>query len=814
MIHRNLEKTLLVSGLAVLAALQMSCGRQGAAPQPDATPPSVQSESPANLSVNVSTNTSIAVTFSEAMMSSSISPSTFQVRDDRGAVVAGDRTLTNGTSAMFVPKTPLNYSTTYIVTVTTGIKDAAGNAMAAPHTFVFTTGAHLDTTPPYVAAVNPDGMTPAGINAIIGVTFSETMDMSTVTPLSFVVRDEVQNIPGLVSSLDGKAFIFTASTGTLNYSTNYSVTIDGSVRDLAGNHLADDAGNYLPYYAWSFRTQDPAADVTPPFLLSTIPSANANNVSKSITAIIASFSENMLASSITPTTFFLMSQQTGTIAAGVVVSGAVAVLTPLSPLQYDTSYVVTLASGTGWVTDLAGNQLADAVGNHLAAYTWSFETEKIPTCLLTVTKAGTGHGGVTASPGTLFWNGNTGTASYDLDTVVTLTHNESNDSTFSGWSGACSGIGDCAVTMTDARNVTSTFSLIQITVSTDPGTGGTITPASRVVSYGSTTTFTITPNTGYSIGSVTGCDGTLSGNTYTTGAITGACTVAATFTQSPINGACGSSNGGTFTTAPTTNLCSAGNATAVNGLGPWTWNCTGLYGGTTANCSANIQTYTVTPSVTGGHGSISPNSQQRVDFNGVASFTLTPDAGYHVAAMGGTCGGTLTGNAYTTSPVTANCTVIASFTINTYTITASTDANGSINPSGLVTVNYNVSQKFTTAPNANYHINDVLVDGESVGAVTSYTFTHVKDDHTIAASFALNTFTVTPSVSGGNGSISPNTRQTVDYGSTVSFTVSPSAGYYAVMSGTCGGTLSGNTYTTASITVNCTVVASFTAASP
>ena len=56
-----------------------------------------------------------------------------------------------------------------------------------------------------------------------------------------------------------------------------------------------------------------------------------------------------------------------------------------------------------------------------------------------------------------------------------------------------------------------------------------------------------------------------------------------------INGACGSSNGGTFSTAPTANLCSAGTASALSGLGPWTWNCTGLGSGySSASCSASI----------------------------------------------------------------------------------------------------------------------------------------------------------------------------------------------------------------------------------
>lgn len=56
-----------------------------------------------------------------------------------------------------------------------------------------------------------------------------------------------------------------------------------------------------------------------------------------------------------------------------------------------------------------------------------------------------------------------------------------------------------------------------------------------------------------------------------------------------VNGACGPSNGGTFATMPVTNLCNSGTASGVSGSGPWNWTCAGLYGGTPASCSANIQ---------------------------------------------------------------------------------------------------------------------------------------------------------------------------------------------------------------------------------
>ncbi|MBU4511368.1 peptidoglycan DD-metalloendopeptidase family protein [bacterium] len=78
--------------------------------------------------------------------------------------------------------------------------------------------------------------------------------------------------------------------------------------------------------------------------------------------------------------------------------------------------------------------------------------------------------------------------------------------------------------------------------------------------------------------------------------------------------------------------------------------------------------------------------------------------------------------------------------LNIYTITASAGPNGSISPSGDVTVNHGSDKSFTITPVIGYSIDDVLVDGSSVGAVSSYTFTNVTEDHTISATFTPSDF--------------------------------------------------------------------------
>ena len=70
-----------------------------------------------------------------------------------------------------------------------------------------------------------------------------------------------------------------------------------------------------------------------------------------------------------------------------------------------------------------------------------------------------------------------------------------------------------------------------------------------------------------------------------------------------------------------------------------------------------------------------------------------------------------------------------------YTITASAGPHGSIIPSGEVTLNQGSDKSFTITPDNGYIIDDVLVDGSSLGAVSSYTFTNVTEDHTIYATF-------------------------------------------------------------------------------
>ncbi len=228
----------------------------------------------------------------------------------------------------------------------------------------------------------------------------------------------------------------------------------------------------------------------------------------------------------------------------------------------------------------------------------------------------------------------------------------------------------------------------------------------------------------------------------------------------------------------------------------------------TISASFAINSFTITSSA-GSNGSISPSGSRSVNYGGSQAYTITAATGYHVASVlvDGTSVGAI--SSYTFSNVTANHTISASFAINTFTINSSAGSNGSISPSGSRSVNYGGSQAYTITAATGYHVASVLVDGASVGAVSGYTFSNVSANHTISASFAINTYTITSSA-GANGSISPSGTTSVNHGGSQAYTITAAAGYYVagvLVDGASVGAVS--SYTFSNVSANHTIAASF-----
>ncbi|MBT8340695.1 MAG: fibronectin type III domain-containing protein [Desulfatitalea sp.] len=112
-----------------------------------------------------------------------------------------------------------------------------------------------------------------------------------------------------------------------------------------------------------------------------------------------------------------------------------------------------------------------------------------------------------------------------------------------------------------------------------------------------------------------------------------------------------------------------------------------------------------------------------------------------------------------------------------FSVFASAGPNGTITPTGDVGVPHGDSTTFAIMPDTGYHIADVIVDGISLGAKTSHTFTQVGADHTISAAFALTQHMIT-ATAGANGSISPAGSTSVSHGGDQRFGITAKTGYH------------------------------------
>jgi hypothetical protein len=123
-----------VAGNAIASNYTWSFTTSAAA---DVTPPTVLTMVPANNATSIAVNSAVTATFSEAMNSSTITSTSFTLKQGTTAV-AGTVTY-SGTTATFTPSAALSGGMVYTATITTGAKDVAGNAITAAKTWSFTT---------------------------------------------------------------------------------------------------------------------------------------------------------------------------------------------------------------------------------------------------------------------------------------------------------------------------------------------------------------------------------------------------------------------------------------------------------------------------------------------------------------------------------------------------------------------------------------------------------------------------------------------------------------------------------------------------
>ena len=150
----------------------------------------------------------------------------------------------------------------------------------------------------------------------------------------------------------------------------------------------------------------------------------------------------------------------------------------------------------------------------------------------------------------------------------------------------------------------------------------------------------------------------------------------------------------------------------------------------------DINTYIIAAS-SAPNGSISPTGNVPVVHGDSQTFTITPEMGYQIGQLTVDGGVVAPTASYIFTNVRSGHSISANFVPNTYTITASAGDNGSISPVGPLSVEHGSNQTFTIVAAPGYSIADVLIDGDSMDAVTSYSFTNIVANHSISASFDL-----------------------------------------------------------------------------
>lgn len=151
---------------ALAAPYPWSFTTAAAPPPPDTTPPTIVSVTPTTGSTNVSISVNPAIAFSEDLLDSSVTSTTVKMTkvSNSQEITTNLVHSTDGKTITMTPTSSLEYSTEYRINVTTGIKDVAGNALAASANYTFTTEAQA-----LVATYSVSGNTYINLN-VFGVT--------------------------------------------------------------------------------------------------------------------------------------------------------------------------------------------------------------------------------------------------------------------------------------------------------------------------------------------------------------------------------------------------------------------------------------------------------------------------------------------------------------------------------------------------------------------------------------------------------------------------------------------------------------------
>lgn len=209
----------------------------------------------------------------------------------------------------------------------------------------------LETMPPEDA----EGV---ALNTYIQAIFNTTIDPSSLTDSSLVIRQNNIIIEGSLSSRDSALTFYPANE--LQRNQTIIATISSAIADTQGNTMDQN-------FEWNFTTRPPTAEErTPPSIASTNPEHRAVDIPFN-TNISARFSKALNPETINNSTFYLQNNNSSIVSGSVSYADSIATFIPSGSLQEAIEYRVTI---TNDIEDMFGNSPEQN-------YTWNFRTKEI-----------------------------------------------------------------------------------------------------------------------------------------------------------------------------------------------------------------------------------------------------------------------------------------------------------------------------------------------------------------------------------------------------------------------------------------------------
>ncbi|MFN3408680.1 MAG: DUF4082 domain-containing protein [Limisphaerales bacterium] len=386
----------------------------------DTTPPTIVSVSPTNTATGVSPATGVSVTFSEAMLASSLTTNNIRLLTAASNLVPASLSYNPATYTVSLqPSNALSLGATYLIDVrggSNGVADLSTNWLAASAQTSFTVRAveflslwNDAVTPGTPSADDPNAyelgtkFESAVAGYVVGVRFYKgtnntgthtgnlwTIGGSNLATVTFTGETasgwQEQLFPAPVAIASNTTYVISYFAPNGGYAvdapyftTSYTnaplrapasglVGGNGVYRELTPG-FPTNSFNSANYYVSPIFAETLGPDTNPPVVVSITPTNGATNVPVTST-VSAVFNEALLAATVTTNTFVLLTPASNMVPASVTWNAGTqtATLTPSNALALGVTYTARLLGGTNGLADLATNRLA-------SNYVWSFTTQ-------------------------------------------------------------------------------------------------------------------------------------------------------------------------------------------------------------------------------------------------------------------------------------------------------------------------------------------------------------------------------------------------------------------------------------------------------